>query len=397
MIRRTACLLALLPLALTACAVPYAATTDGLGRDADLSRLPFGARTSQGRLVAAVAIEAPYEYDLPLQLPLLSAGDRVALVLEDGEEFSGSYAVGLDGRLRIPYLPPVPVSGLTVEAARDQIAATFITEGILTPQASVVSLMPLLWAAVQVNVSGAVHAPGPVIVNDRTHVETRPDLKTRSGDLAPDRYLTAALRAAGGVRPDADIANTMLIRGGVKTRIDLRPLLNGLATSQPALLAGDRIDIPSVGYFQEALARPSAITSPGFRIYVSNLSIPSTSNAASAVAGEATRLPTGSRLSHALASANCIGGTQMTNAGRNALLVSRNPITRELTSHAYRVYDVTRNANDTRDNPYLLPEDAIACFDSSVTVARDLVRTVTDVLSPLEALRDIQRGDLWND
>jgi protein involved in polysaccharide export with SLBB domain len=397
MIRRTALLLALLPLALTGCAVPYAATTDGLGRHAELTRLPFGAQTSQGRLMASVGIDTPYASDLPLQLPMLSAGDRVALVLEDGEEFSGSYAVGLDGQLRIPYLSPVPVSGLTVAAARTKIADAFIAEGILTPQASVVSLVPLLWAAVQVNVSGAVNAPGPVIINDRTHVETRPDLKTRSGDLAPDRYLTAALRAAGGVRPDADIANTWLIRDGVKMRIDLRPLLDGRATSQPALMAGDRIDIPSVGYFQEALARPSAITSPGFRIYISNLSIPSTSNAASAVAGEATRLPTGSRLSHALTSANCIGGTQMTNAGRNALLVSRNPITMELTSHAYRVYDVTRNANDTRNNPYLLPEDAIACFDSSVTVMRDLGRTLVDVLSPLEVLRDIQRGDLWND
>jgi len=397
MIRRTALLLALLPLALTGCAVPYAATTDGLGRDAELTRLPFGAQTSQGRLMASVVIDTPYESELPLQLPLLSAGDRVALVLEDGEEFSGSYAVGLDGQLRIPYLPPVPVSGLTVAAARAEIAATFVAEGILTPQASVVSLVPLLWAAVQVNVSGAVNSPGPVIINDRTHVETRPDLKTRSGDLAPDRYLAAALRAAGGVRPDADIANTWLIRDGVKMRIDLRPLLNGLATSQPALMAGDRIDIPSVGYFQEALAKPSAITSPGFRIYISNLSIPATGNAASAVAGEATRLPNGSRLSHALTSANCIGGTQMTNAGRSALLVSRNPVTKELTSHAYRVYDVTQYANDTRNNPYLLPEDAIACFDSSVTVTRDLFRTVVDVLSPLEVLRDIQRGDIWND
>ncbi len=397
MIRRTASLLALLPLALTACAVPYAATTDGLGRDAESSRLPFGAQTSQGRLVASAVNEVPYETNLQPALPLLSAGDRVALVLEDGEEFSGSYAVGLDGHLRIPYLPPVPVNGLTLEAARVRIADTFITEGILTPQAAVVSLVPLLWAAVQVNVSGAVNTPGPVIINDRTNVETRPDLKARSGDFAPDRYLTAALRAAGGVRPDADVANTWLIRDGVRSRIDLRPLLNGLATTQPALMAGDRIDIPSVGYFQEALARPSAITSPGFRIYISNLSIPAAGNAASAVAGEATRLPTGSRLSHALASANCIGGTQMTNAGRSALLVSRNPVTRELTSHAYRVYDVTRNANDTRNNPYLLPEDAIACFDSSVTVTRDLARTLVDVLSPLEVLRDIQRGDIWND
>ena len=379
------------------CALPYRASTDGLGNEADTHRLPFGARTTPGILRERAVCAATTADTLAPALPLLSPGDRVSIVLEDGEEFAGSYAVGFDGRLRLPYLPPIPVLGLSIDAALERVSATFVAEDVLTGNGPRVGMVPVLWAAVQVNVTGAVYSPGPVVVNDRTHVETRPDLKTRSGDLAPDRNLSAALRAAGGLRPDADVANVILIRDGVRTYLDLRPLLDGGSAYQPPLLAGDRIEIPSTGIYQEGLARPSAITSPGYRIYVSNLTIPSPSNAQSAVAGEATRLPTGARLSHALASANCIGGTHLTNAGRSALLVSRNPVSTEVTSYLYRVYEVTRYADDPVNNPYLLPEDAVACFDSSVTVTRDLARTALDVLLPVQVLRNIQRGEFWYD
>lgn len=379
---------------LPACALPLRATTDGLGNRAADERLPFGALTTTATRSALLQIHADAWSSYEFEQPLLSPGDRVVLQLEDGDEFSGSYAVGIDGGLRIPYLAPLPVLGLTVDAARDKIAAAFIREGIFTVDGPRVSLMPLLWSSVEVHVAGAVNAPGSVIINDRTHVEHRPDMKVRSGDVAPDRYLTAALRAAGGVRADADITRVVLIRNGQRSSFDLRPLLDGTRTGQPALMAGDRIEIPSTGIFQESLARPSVLTAPGFRIYASNLSIPSPSNGQSAIAGEATRLPNGARLSHALASANCVGGTHLTNAARSVLLVSRNPITTEVTSHLYRVYDVTRHADDTVNNPYMLPEDAIACFDSSVTVSRDIARTALDYLSPFQILRNIQRGSI---
>lgn len=369
------------------CAVPYAASSNGTGTTDD--SLPFGAMVVDllpfaGEPVQRVASEAA--------LPRLSPGDRVTLSLEDGQEFAGSYAVGNDGRLRIPYLPPVEVHGLSIGAAEQRINAAMVAHELLTGDGPRISLMPQLWAAVRVHVSGAVFAPGPVVVNDRTHVETRPDMKTRSGDFAPDRHLAAALRAAGGVRADADLSRVLLVRNGVESRIDLRPMLVGAPAAEPPLLEGDRITVPSVGVFQAALARPSALTAPGFRIYASNLSIPSPSNAQSAVAGEATRLPNGSRLSHALASANCIGGTQMTNANRSALLVTRNPVTQEMSSHIFRVYEVTRYANDAASNPYLMPEDAVACFDGPVTVARDLARTALDALLPVQVLHTITKG-----
>ena len=375
---------------LAGCAVPQLASSSGHGPAAADGALPFGARVVRlaeddvGPRLASPAI-------MPT-MPLLSPGDRVILALQDGDEFAGTYAVGSDGHLRIPYLQPVFVRGISVDEAEREVLAAMVREGLLVAGKVRLSLEPQLWAAVKVGVSGAVFAPGPVVVNDRTHVETRPDMKTRSGDFAPDRYFTAAIRAAGGLRPDADLAHTYLVRDGIRSRIDLRPILAGQPVAELPLLDGDRIVVGSVGSYQPLLARPSALTAPGFRIYVSNLSIPSPSNAQSAVAGEATRMPTGARLSHALASANCIGGTQMTNAHRTALLVTRDPTNEVLSSHVYRVYDVTAHADDPANNPYLMPEDAVACFDGSVTVARDLARTALDALLPLQVLRNIQNG-----
>lgn len=386
-------LLALLLSLAAGCATPYSAASHGLGEDPDDGALPYGAVLTDPVPVVA---DGPYAV-APAAMPLLSPGDRVMLNLEDGDEFAGSYAVGNDGQLRIPYMRPLPVRGLSIDDAEIALRDAMIREALLTPGGPPVSLEPQLWAAVKVHVAGAVFAPGPVVINDRTHVEQRPDMKTRSGDFAPDRYFSAALRAAGGLRPDADLERALLIRDGKVLPIDLRPLLDGIPVGEPPLLDGDRIVVNSVGGFQAKLARPSAITAPGFRIYVSNLSIPSPSNAQSAVAGEATRMPTGARLSHALASANCIGGTQMTNAHRTALLVTRNPMTEEVSSHVYRVYDVTGRANDPASNPFLVPEDAIACFDGPVTVARDLGRTALDVLLPAQILRSMTNGVLFYD
>ncbi|MEL7313140.1 MAG: polysaccharide export protein, partial [Pseudomonadota bacterium] len=292
---------------------------------------------------------------------------------------------------------PILVQGRSVATATSMIQSAMVEQRLLAPGGPRIDLVPKLWAAVRVHVSGAVFSPGPVVVNDRTHVERRPDMATRSGDFAPDRYLSAALRAAGGLRPDANLRAVTLVRGNERRSVDLRALLDGGAHQELPLQTGDQLIVESVGFFQTALARPSALTAPGFRIYASNLSIPSPSNAQSAVAGEATRLPTGARLSHALASANCIGGTQMTNAHRRALLVTRNPITGLTSSHVYRVYDVTRHAYDPVHNPYLLPEDAVACFDGPMTVARDLARTTLDVLLPVQILRNLELGWVFHD
>ena len=46
------------------------------------------------------------------------------------------------------------------------------------------------------------------------------------------------------------------------------------------------------------------------------------------------------------------------------------------------IEEVMAGVNDTAVNPYLMPNDAVACYDSAVTNMREVARTVSDILSP---------------
>jgi len=43
-----------------------------------------------------------------------------------------------------------------------------------------------------------------------------------------------------------------------------------------------------------------------------------------------------------------------------------------------------RQAHLDRINPYLMPNDAIACYDSDVTNIREAAKAITDVLNPFK-------------
>ncbi|PHR75871.1 MAG: hypothetical protein COA64_11485, partial [Henriciella sp.] len=143
------------------------------------------------------------------------------------------------------------------------------------------------------------------------------------------------------------------------------------------------VHVPSRGCFQLALARPSRITPPGIRVFMSNLTQPAASNAASAIGEDATRLPYGTRFLQGLVSANCVGGIQATNARRWGVLISRNPVTGESEVIARSIEDLVRRADRDHFNPVLLPNDAIACYDSHVTNVRDVIATVSEAASPV--------------
>jgi len=187
----------------------------------------------------------------------------------------------------------------------------------------------LQWAPIRVQVGGAVFSGGDVVLNERKAADDRDERVGAAGDFTTQRTLSAALAAAAGVRPDADVHNIVLIRKGQRRIYDMSGSLDGGPVEDPLLVAGDRIHVPSRGCFQLALARPSRITPPGIRVYMSNLTRPAASNANSAIGRDATSLPYGTRLLQGLVSANCVGGIQATNAGRWAILISRNPITGE--------------------------------------------------------------------
>ena len=366
---------------------PYQAQRQSMS-DSDENR-SFAAASSQnlGRCQDVDLALASTEIDAGIgaafeEPPLLSPGDLVRLAIVRGDGFEGDFVISPDGFLRLPYLGDVPAAGTTKPQLEDAIARLLVSGGYFKSAFVQVSTSVLHWAPIQVSVSGAVFQSGDVLLNEKT-AENDPTIRLDAvGDFSLQRRLSAALSAASGVRPDADIRNVVLIRRGRRRVFDMTGALDGGPIEDPLLVAGDRIHIPSRGCFQMALARPSRITPPGIRVFMSNLTRPARSNANSAIGDYATQLPYGTRFLQGLVSANCVGGIQATNARRWGILISRNPVTGESEVVARSIEDLVRRADRDDFNPVLLPNDAIACYDSHVTNVRDVIAMVSEAAAP---------------
>jgi hypothetical protein len=243
--------------------------------------------------------------------------------------------------------------------------------------------------AVDVAIAGAVFEPGVKQVGGRTAEQLNLVLDQKdSGDRNGARTLTNALQAGGGIRPDADLAQVIVARGGKWAQIDLRPVIEGGWYQDIALSPGDQIYVPSRGCFQQALVRPTRVTIPGIRVYMSNLSRPAVHNAGSAIGKEATSLPYGTRLSQAMVSANCVGGSAM-NADRRVVLISRNPANGQSVVIERSVERLVRGADRDERDPYLMPGDALACYDSLAMNVRDVISVVGETLTPAILLNNL--------
>jgi polysaccharide export outer membrane protein len=326
-------------------------------------------------------------YALPL-----SPGDRIRIAIPEGELFNGTYEVNLDGTIQVPYLDPIPVKGLELVDLERQLTTTLVKKGYFNPNFIKVNVAIVEWAAVQVFVSGATFQPGQVLINARSPQDRALAQNRSTGDYPIDRFLTAALRNAGGVMPDADVKSVRLIRGKEEKTIDLSGVFSGVRVEDLPLIAGDLIVVPKLAAVNKDQVRPSQITPPGIRVIISNLTVPATSNAGSSISREAATFVYGSRFSQAVVAGNCAGGTVASNAGRYALLVRTDRATGETKTWDRPIEDLLRKPNDDSINPFLMPDDGIACYDSSVSEARDIARTIGDFLNPINLLRNIFGG-----
>lgn len=315
-------------------------------------------------------------------MPPLSPGDMLRLTLPAGEAFEGTYIVSPDGSLTIPHLPPIRAAGFSVEVVEALVARMFVEEGFYRSGFLQIDLDVAQWAPIQVFVSGAVFQPGDQMLNDGHASNVQSSRIDAQGDVSSGRTLVSALSAAAGLRPDADVRHVVVVRDGQRRIYDMSGAFTGQRMADPILSAGDQVHVPSRGCFQEALARPSRITMPGIRVFMSNLTTPASSNSASAIGRDTTSLPYGTRFLQGLVAANCVGGTQATNADRWAVLISRNPVTGESEVIARSIEGLVRRADRDAFNPILLPGDAIACYDSHVTNVRDVISAFSGVLSP---------------
>lgn len=320
---------------------------------------------------------------LDVQMPVHGPGDVIRIDIPDGADFSGTFAVNVDGSVSLPYAGNVRAEGRTSQQLAKSIEAKLTQGGYFHAGQLQVSVVPLRWSAMNVSVAGAVFQPGRAVINDPSAEKRDLEALTTIGDAPVARYIDAGLRAGAGIRPDADLSQVKLIRGGKTSRIDLTGLVTGLGTPDIPLMFGDRIEVPSSGCFHEELMRPSQATPPGMRVFMSNLTVPATGNNPSAVDNYATNLPYGTRLLQAATSSNCIGGASASNAARSVVLISNNPLTGKAEVMERSIDELIRNANRDDINPYLLPNDAMACYDSGVTNMREVARTMTEVLGPL--------------
>ncbi|NQY98561.1 MAG: polysaccharide biosynthesis/export family protein [Henriciella sp.] len=369
-------------------ASPYQAQRQSMS-DSDENR-SFDAASSQnlGRCQDVDLALASTAFDVGLgttfeEPPLLSPGDLVRLSIVRGDGFEGDFVIASTGFLRLPYVGDIPAAGKTKTQLEDSVARLLVSGEYFRSGFVQVSISVLHWAPIQVSVSGAVFQSGDVLLNEKT-AENDPAIRLdAAGDFSLQRRLSAALSAAAGVRPDADIRNVVLIRHGRRRVFDMTGALDGGPIEDPLLVAGDRVHVPSRGCFQLALARPSRITPPGVRVFMSNLTRPALSNANSAIGDYATQLPYGTRFLQGLVSANCVGGIQATNARRWGILISRNPVTGESEVVARSIEELVRRADRDDFNPVLLPNDAIACYDSHVTNVRDVIAMVSEAAAPV--------------
>ncbi|WP_255102326.1 MULTISPECIES: polysaccharide biosynthesis/export family protein [unclassified Synechococcus] len=318
----------------------------------------------------------------------LSPGDRVKVTIPEGEEFSGIFEVNLNGELELPYIRGIPVTGLEPYQLQDRIYQALVKGGYFQPSYLKVSVNVIQWAPVEVFVSGSTFAPGRVLINEWTPAEQTLAPVAQGGQGAFNRFLSAAIRSAGGLLPTADVTAVEMIRNQERLVVDLSGAFTGEPFKDIPLVAGDRVIVPDTGQVNPLIIRPSQITPVGVKIYISNLTVPATSNATSAIGRDATSFPYGSRFSHAVVSGNCAGGTVITNAYRRAVLVRVDATTGKTTTLDKGVEQLLRRSSSSENNPYLMPNDAVACYDSAVTNVRDVLRIFSEIIGPGVLLYD---------
>lgn len=310
---------------------------------------------------------APVNSDTP-RLPgdLLSPGDLLDVSIGTDTMLSGKYEVSSDGSLKVRDLPPIPAFGRPVDEVSRALSRALVRYKFYKV-APAVSVRIADYGSARVFVQGAVFEPGDVGVGDSAVSERDTTREDAIGAITHGRRLSRALQNAGGVRPDADLSRIEIRRGDRRMVVDARPAVSGGRFDDMILLESDQVTVPSLGCFQSVLVTPSVISPLGAKVFMSNLTEPAANNASAAINKDARELRYGTRMLQALVGMNCVGGSKLTNAGRTAVLYSRNPETGKSIVIERNIEDLVRNANRDNYDPFILPNDALACYDSGAT------------------------------
>ncbi len=305
----------------------------------------------------------------------LSRNDLVDVRVSEDETLNGRYVISRDGTLKMPFLPAIKAQGRSGPEVEWALQRALVRAG-LYDDAPAVSVRVADFASVSVGVTGSVFEPHQVEIGRISGDEIDNNRAQALGASTEGRNLSAALRAAGGVRPDADISAIELRRNGQAYTLDMRGVFEGRNIVDVMLLTGDTIHVPSRQCFQDDLMRPSPISPPGVTMFLSNLTQPALANAPSAIGRDVREMPYGTRYLQAVVDANCVGGSRSTSAHRSAILLSRNPETGVSVVIERDIEDMLRRADRDDYDPYLLPGDAVACYDSRITNVAEAARVL---------------------
>jgi len=319
---------------------------------------------------------------LSLRGELLNRGDLLDIRVADDDTFTGDYEISRDGTVRLPFLDGIAAQGRSVDAIEADLTRALIDEGFYVSDPRV-SVRVQDLSEISVSVSGAVFEARPIEIGRARGDDIDPIRQAALGASTEARDLANAIRNAGGIRPDADLSAVELRRGGRTYTLDLRPVMEGRDRADIMLLTGDEVFVPSRMCFQEDLVKPSPISPPGVALFLSNLTQPAAGNAQSAVGRTVREVPYGTRLMQAVVDTNCVGGARATSAHRSAALMSRNPISTVSVVIERDIEGMLRRADRDDYDPYLMPGDAIACYDSAVTNVAEVGRVLTGITAGL--------------
>ena len=338
-------------------------------------------------------------YALPL-----SPGDRVRVLTPMDDELppdsrfrlSGLYEVNLDGTLQIPFLEPQAAAGLEVSDVQKKLAEALVSKGFFRAESLELSINVVSWAAIQVTVAGETFRPGRVLINTAANKPPQEGPLPPSGDVltgnySPDRYLSAAIRGAGGLKPAADLQHIRLLRGKQEKTFDLSGVLTGKVVPDVPLIAGDQVLVPTLTYSQNELVRPSQLTPTDITVFLSNQTTPNAPNISKG--GQIVTVAYGTRFSQAVIAAGCAGGTQRTNAKRRAVLVQTDRLTGKTTVVERPVERLLKQSDNDAENPFLMPQDGVVCYDSTVTNLASVFRLITDIASPFFFIHRLFRDE----
>jgi protein involved in polysaccharide export with SLBB domain len=193
-----------------------------------------------------------------VQIPPMrySPGDRLNVSVFGSPEFTSDYVIGADGSLALAFVGAIKAGGLTNSQLAARVERAYINAELFTRAGIKLSVSPVLYAPIHVTVAGAVFNPGRHAIGEVKDSDKHDRMMTRFGDSPIARFIAPALRAAGGIRPDADLADVKLVRDGKALKLDWRGAIVGSPVDDMPLIDGDHIQVSDAAASNPAWCGP---------------------------------------------------------------------------------------------------------------------------------------------